>query len=107
MDAAPSPAAPPPAPVPAPDPSAVSQAWSRPAQLATAFCLGGALVLAAVNGLGYLRQGTRPAELHRGYRIDLNRAGHPELLQLPGVGENLARRIEAHRRQRGGFRSVE
>jgi competence ComEA-like helix-hairpin-helix protein len=41
------------------------------------------------------------------FRIDLNRASHAELLQLPGVGENLARRIEGYRDAQGGFRHVE
>src|SRR5262249_48637774 len=34
-------------------------------------------------------------------------ANHAELLQLPGVGENLATRIEEHRRTHGDFRRVE
>src|SRR5207249_1172653 len=57
------------------------------------------------------RWGTRPTELERGagfsYRIDLNRAKRAELLQLPGVGENLAARIQDYREQHGNFRSVE
>jgi competence protein ComEA len=39
--------------------------------------------------------------------IDINRASWPEFAQLPGVGETLARRIVAHRRQWGEFTSVE
>jgi competence protein ComEA len=39
--------------------------------------------------------------------LDLNQADHAQLLQLPGVGENLARRIEAYRTQHGGFRDAE
>jgi competence protein ComEA len=61
-----------------------------------------------VQASGLLRWGTRPAELQRsGYRIDLNRAPRAELLQIPGVGPALADKIEHHRRERGGFRSVE
>src|SRR5262249_50845953 len=41
------------------------------------------------------------------YRVDLNRADRAELLQLPGVGENMAQRILDYRRVRGGFRRVE
>jgi competence protein ComEA len=45
--------------------------------------------------------------LARDSRIDLNRADRAELLQLPGVGPNLAERIETYRREHGGFRSVD
>jgi competence protein ComEA len=73
--------------------------------------LGAALTLLGVHAWGYLRWGTRPTDLDpdRGlaYRIDLNRADRAELLQLPGVGPNLAARIEAYRRENGGFRSVD
>jgi competence protein ComEA len=41
------------------------------------------------------------------FRLDLNRASRAELLQLQGIGENLARRIEAYRNEHGGFRSVD
>jgi competence protein ComEA len=41
------------------------------------------------------------------YRVDLNRAGRAELLQLPGVGDSLATRIESYRREHGGFRTVD
>lgn len=39
--------------------------------------------------------------------IDINRASWAEFAQLPGVGETLARRIVAHRRQWGEFSAVE
>jgi competence protein ComEA len=71
----------------------------------------GTTVLLGVNAAGYLRTGTRPAELERGkgltFRVDLNQASHAELLLLPRVGENLAKRIEAYRKAKGGFRSVD
>jgi competence protein ComEA len=86
-------------------------AWPRSAQLATVFLLGAAIALLAVHAYGYSRWGSRPTDLSRGisppHRVDLNQADHAELLQLPGVGENLARRIESHRRENGGFRSVD
>jgi len=103
MDAAPSPA--PPRPPPG------SPAWPRAAQLAAALLLGAALALLGVHACGYLRWGSRPTDLTQGqapaHRIDLNRADRAELLQLPGVGPNLAERIEEYRREHGGFRSVE
>jgi competence protein ComEA len=104
MDAAPPP-------TPASVPPAVLTAWPPSAQWATAFLLGVATSLLAVQGFGHLRWGSRPTEWERGdglaYRIDLNRAGRPELLQIPGVGESLAQRIEDRRREHGPFRSVD
>jgi competence protein ComEA len=104
MDAAPSPTPPPVTPA--------SAAWPRAAQLAAAALLGGALVLLlGINAWGRLRWGSRPTDLETGrapaYRIDLNRADRAELLQLPGIGPNLAERIETYRRESGGFRSVD
>lgn len=40
-------------------------------------------------------------------RLDLNRAGEEELLDLPGVGPFLARQILAHRDRTGGFDDVD
>jgi len=97
MDAAPSPAPPHPPP---------EGAWPRAAQLAAALLLGGALALLGAHVWGYLRSG-RPTELSAAHRIDVNRADRAELLQIPGIGPNLAERIEEYRRDHGGFRSVE
>jgi competence protein ComEA len=102
MSAAPS--SPPPAAQPAP-PAPPSSAWPVQAQLAVAFLLGVALTLLVVQVLGSLRGGSRPTELT--YRVNLNHAGRAELLQLPGVGDNLAGRVEAYRDEHGGFRSVD
>jgi competence protein ComEA len=53
--------------------------------------------------------GTRPTELHRDptHRIDLNRATRAELMQVPGVGPQLADRIVAERDGRGKFARVD
>jgi competence protein ComEA len=100
-----------PVPVPAAPVPAAQLAWPRSAQLALAFLLGLATALLAVHTYGYLRFGTRPTELERGaepaYWIDLNHAGHAELLQLPGVGEKRAQRIEEQRAEQGSFGSVQ
>src|SRR3954465_6427870 len=99
MDAAPPPAAP--ASVPPPAPAAVLSTWPRSAQLATAFLLGLAAALVAVHAFGSSRWASKPAQLERGteptFRVDLNQASRAELLQLPGVGDSLADRIEAFR----------
>jgi competence protein ComEA len=81
------------------------QAWPRPAQLATAVLLVLATVLLAIHAFGYWRGGSRPSELAQ--RVDLNEASRAELLQLPGVGDSLAERIEEYRDEHGGFRSVD
>jgi competence protein ComEA len=92
-----------------PLPSFVQAAWPRPAQWATVGLLVLATGLLIFHGLRSLRWGSRPTDLERGlgYRVDLNRAGRAELLQLPAVGENLARRIIDYRQTNGGFRSVD
>jgi competence protein ComEA len=92
-----------------PLPSFVQAAWPRPAQWATVGLLLLATGLLIFHGLRSLRWGSRPTDLERGlgYRVDLNRAGRAELLQLPAVGENLARRIIDYRQAHGGFRSVD
>jgi competence protein ComEA len=86
-------------------------AWPRSAQLATAFLLGLATALLAGHSYGYLRYGTRPTELEREsaptYQVDLNEAERAELLQLPGVGPNLAQRILEYRQAHHGFRTVD
>jgi competence protein ComEA len=41
------------------------------------------------------------------FQIDLNQADWPELAQLPGVGETLARRIVEHRQTHGPFQRPE
>jgi competence protein ComEA len=90
---------------PAPLPPTSPPAWPRSAQWATAFLLGVATTLLGVYALSSLRGGTRPTELSS--RIDLNRAGQAELLQLPGVGPHLAQRIKDYRDAHGGFRDVD
>jgi len=74
--------------------------------MAAALLLGGALALLGVHVWGYLRAG-RPTELTTTHRIDINRADRAELLQIPGIGPNLAERIEEYRREHGGFHNVD
>lgn len=108
MDAAPSTA--PAAVVPPREPPHSVPAWPRAAQAATLFLLGVASTLLVVHGCRGLRWGSRPTELERGvlapYQIDLNRADLTELLQVPGLGDSLAGRIVAYRRQHGPFASM-
>jgi competence protein ComEA len=97
-------------PNPAPQ-SPAPPAWPRGAQAAAAALLVVALALLVCHAYGAGRWGARPTALEKdaaqNFRIDLNRADRAQLLQLPGVGEGLAGRIEEYRRRHGGFRSVE
>jgi competence protein ComEA len=95
---------------PPPSSSVAAILWPRSAQLATAVLLGLATVLLAVHVYGSLRRSARPTELERldcAIQVDLNHADRSELLQLPGVGENLAQRILDYRREHYGFGSME
>lgn len=109
MDAAPPPSS---VPVHTPPPQpGVLHAWPPSAQWATAFLLGATVTLLLVHSLSYLRWTTRPTELQSrpplGYQIDVNEAERAALVQLPGIGDTLAGRIEEQRRRHGPFRSVE
>jgi competence protein ComEA len=46
-------------------------------------------------------------QLSTGFRVDLNRASWPELAQIAGVGETLARRIVRRRQEHGPFRDLD
>ena len=59
-------------------------------------CLACALPLAAAPG------DDEPAAI----RVDLNRAGVVELMELPGVGEKVAERIVEYRKENGPFRET-
>src|SRR5689334_17027563 len=92
-------------------PSAALAAWPRAAQLTTAFLLGALISLLAAHAWGSFRWSSRPTDLVQGsrfaYQVDLNVADKSELLQLPGVGNNLANRIAFYRGEHGGFRQVD
>jgi competence protein ComEA len=126
MDAAPpTDASPPPVPASAPSPlvpallsvrwpskqwfPTVSAVWPRSAQLATAFLLGLAVALLGIQLWSMSRWSTRPLELERAkgisYRIDLNSAQLEQLVQVPGIGERTAEKIEAYRKDHGPFQS--
>jgi len=96
---------------PSQPPSPLLAAWPRSAQWTTAFLLGVVVTLLAGQAFTYLRFGSRPTELERAvlpvYRVDLNRANREELLQLPGVGDHMAARIEDFRKEHGKIRRVD
>ncbi|MFO0800030.1 MAG: helix-hairpin-helix domain-containing protein [Gemmataceae bacterium] len=89
------------------NPRADAPGSPKRAQLALAAVVVVFLTLLAVRGYGP-RFTTRPTEpVTSAAPVDLNRADAAELELLPGVGPRLAAAIDAHRRDRGGFRSVD
>jgi len=57
-----------------------------------------------------LPEGTIPYTQEDSYengKININKAGVTELVQLPGIGEEIAKRIIAYRQENGPFSSVE
>jgi len=92
-------------------PSEPAPAWSRPAQAAAALFLLLALGLLTWHAWSTQRGSCRPATLETDAlpspSVDLNQADHAQLLQLPGVGDNLAQRIETYRAEHHGFRDVD
>jgi competence protein ComEA len=85
--------------------------WSPSVQTAAALLLLLALALLSWHAWTVQRWGCRPTTLEADALfapfLDLNQADQAQLLQLPGVGENLARRIEAYRTEHHGFRTVD
>ncbi len=49
----------------------------------------------------------RASPLEAQFQVDINRANWPELIQLPGLGETLARRVVDHRLVHGKFLALE
>jgi len=56
---------------------------------------------------GQLIEIERATPLEAKFLVDINRADWSELIQLPGLGETLAQRVLAQRRDNGPFREVE
>ncbi len=98
-------------PLPGPSLPPVSAVWPRSAQLTTAFLLGLATALLIIHLWSMSRWSTRPLVLDRSssarYRVDLNQADHAQLLQVSGIGDRTADKIEAYRQEHGDFRSPE
>lgn len=84
----------------------------RAEQLAVAGCVLAGLVMVGVYWLALVLPG-RAIEIDRAaprpaqFWVDINQADWPELMQLPGVGEVMARRIVENRAAAGPFADVE
>lgn len=98
-----------------PDATAVQTAfWMRRSdQVVLAVLCGLLVLLSAWHWARLSGWGMREVEIERHpsreyeYRIDVNTATWVEWIQLPGIGEMLARRIIADREQNGPFETVE
>lgn len=79
------------------------------AQKATAAGVILGLVAVAVWywGQGELVEIERATPLVATFQVDVNAAAWPEIAQLPGIGETIARRIVADREKNGRFGKVE
>lgn len=49
----------------------------------------------------------RAAPLQARFQVDINRADWPEMIQLPAIGETLARRVILERNENGPFRDLD
>jgi competence protein ComEA len=59
------------------------------------------------GGSGRLVEIDRADSPHVSFQVDVNSAAWPELAQLPGIGQTLARRIVEERRRGGPFEKIE
>jgi competence protein ComEA len=96
-----------------PTPAARRPLWRRADQAGIAAI--GLFALVAIGGYWYsqamlrgrLIDIDRAGPQSAAFQVDINSAELPELIQLPGVGETLARRIIEWRIAHGPFQSVE
>jgi competence protein ComEA len=97
--------------VPQGEPPVLSIVWPRAGQWVIVAIITASATLTGFYAYGSMRRATRPTTLERGgafaYHIDVNSADRAELMQLPGVGESMADRIDSYRREHGTFRSVD
>ncbi len=87
--------------------------WRRGDQIVFGTLLVLGIALIAIHWAWISGWGMRPVEIERQdqrpfeFRLDINQANWIEWTQLPGVGDQLARRIVAYREQNGPFQSVD
>jgi competence protein ComEA len=94
----------PPASVPPPA-APLAATWPRSARYTVGVLLGVCALL--LFGQSFLTSfGARPTP-SPAPRLELNSAGHADLLLLPGIGDQLAGRIVKHRQDRGPFEKID
>ncbi len=72
-----------------------------------AFLLSSLLGLAFVSGASAAGQSEKKPSSAGELQVDINSAGVSELAKLPGIGEQLAKRIVAYREENGPFEKAE
>ena len=90
------------------------RSWIQPRDQGGVFVLAVSLLVMMICYWVYLgghRGGLieidRAKPLQAKFLVDINRADWPEIIQLPGLGEVLAQRVLADRRDNGPFRDVD
>ncbi len=83
------------------------QAWTGAAQWTVCVLLAATVLVLALRGLLDWHAAPRQPYADWAYRLDLNRARAPELAQVPGLGPQLANRIEEYQQVNGGFQQVD
>ena len=90
------------------------QPWIKPSQHRTLLVIIASWSLALAcqwiylgGHRGQLIEIDRAEPLTAEYLVDVNRADWPEMVQLPGLGETLAKRIVADRQKHGPFQDID
>lgn len=65
------------------------------------------VALAALGGFSSAGQSVKEAAAKAELQVDLNEAGLSELVELPGIGEQVAKRILDYREKNGPFENTE
>jgi competence protein ComEA len=71
------------------------------------FLLSMVLASLGLGGASLAQQSANNAKAKQELRVDVNHAGAEELAKLPGVGEQVAKRIIAYREANGPFEKTE
>ena len=91
-----------------------SRVWIRPGDRGTLLVLALSCLVMIVSYWLYrgghrskLIELDRVPPMQAKFQVDVNRADWPEIIQLEGLGETLARRILAYRNKNGPFRDLD
>ncbi|MGH9323671.1 MAG: ComEA family DNA-binding protein [Vicinamibacteria bacterium] len=72
-----------------------------------AFLFSSLIALVGLVGAAFAGQADEKREAKSELRVDINAAGIQELEKLPGIGEQVAKRIVAYREENGPFEKAE
>jgi competence protein ComEA len=71
------------------------------------FLLSSVLIFAAASAASVAAQTEKKSSTAAELKVDINEAGVAELAKLPGIGEQVAKRIVAYREENGPFEKAE